>query len=449
MSKITILFLFISTLCLGAVNTNINNKISLNKKILTSKKYQQQTTNIKIKTLAKQIQKQELDYSKIEKKLTNLNTTIFLNRVKLNRVKSQIVTLESQSIDIQKKSLRTQNDMIDEITNRYSASIGVSLAKKPTIKEILDKEIYTLLLEESSDNVLKLNLEYLKSTISTQKNKERTVKLTKYISAQEEEKIKYNKLKIKKKDVLTKLAKQHKSYQNELKTIIKKQQNLQDLLGKLNILQTKEINKEKLKQKELKAKRIKEAKKVAKKKRSKLRKLRKIKTSSPKVTKNKRTEKIKYVKRQLDEEIDMEVRNIGSSTRGVKITKYKGHKTIAPLKSYTVVKNFGKYYDPVYKIELFNEALSMKPKKKNAKVYNVLSGKIVYAKKNSGTLENVVIVQHKGGLHTIYSHLDQIAPTLKIGKWIKKGFVVGRVNGTLMFQATKNSKYINPKDLFK
>jgi murein DD-endopeptidase MepM/ murein hydrolase activator NlpD len=114
-----------------------------------------------------------------------------------------------------------------------------------------------------------------------------------------------------------------------------------------------------------------------------------------------------------------------------------------------VVKNFGKYYDPVYKIELFNEALSMKPKQQNSKVYNIFKGKIVYAKKNSGSLENVVIVQHKNGLHTIYSHLDKIAPTLKTGKWIKKGFVVGRVSDTLMFQSTKNSKYINPLRLIK
>ena len=90
----------------------------------------------------------------------------------------------------------------------------------------------------------------------------------------------------------------------------------------------------------------------------------------------------------------------------------------------------------------------MKPNKANSKVYNVLNGKIVYAKKNAGTLENVVIIQHQNRLHTIYSHLDKIAPTLKVGKWIKKGFVVGRVSDTLMFQVTKNSKYINPRDLF-
>ena len=64
-------------------------------------------------------------------------------------------------------------------------------------------------------------------------------------------------------------------------------------------------------------------------------------------------------------------------------------------------------------------------------------------------LENVVIVQHQNGLHTIYSHLDEIAPTLKVGKWIKKGYVIGRVNNNLTFQATKNSSHINPKDLFR
>ena len=64
-------------------------------------------------------------------------------------------------------------------------------------------------------------------------------------------------------------------------------------------------------------------------------------------------------------------------------------------------------------------------------------------------LANVVIIQHEDGLHTIYSHLDEISPTLVVGKWIKQGYVVGRVNDTLMFQATKDSAHIDPRDLFK
>ncbi len=34
--------------------------------------------------------------------------------------------------------------------------------------------------------------------------------------------------------------------------------------------------------------------------------------------------------------------------------------------------------------------------------------------------ENVVIIQHEGGIHTVYSHLDDIAPTLVVGKWVQK-----------------------------
>lgn len=64
-------------------------------------------------------------------------------------------------------------------------------------------------------------------------------------------------------------------------------------------------------------------------------------------------------------------------------------------------------------------------------------------------LDNVVIVQHSNGLHTVYSHLDDIAPNIVVGKWIQKGSVVGRVSSNLTFQVTKDSAYIDPKELFK
>ena len=147
--------------------------------------------------------------------------------------------------------------------------------------------------------------------------------------------------------------------------------------------------------------------------------------------------------------LNLDVKKIGSSTDGVTITKYKGEKTIAPLKSFKIAKNFGTYYDPIYKIKLFNESIVLRSTEPQAKVVSVLSGKVVYAKKNAGMLDNVVIIQHEGGIHTIYSHLDDIAPTLVVGKWVQKGSVVGRVNENLSFQVTKDSAHIDPKDLFK
>ena len=32
-------------------------------------------------------------------------------------------------------------------------------------------------------------------------------------------------------------------------------------------------------------------------------------------------------------------------------------KLLQPLKSFKVIKNFGTYYDPIYKIKLFNESI--------------------------------------------------------------------------------------------
>jgi murein DD-endopeptidase MepM/ murein hydrolase activator NlpD len=147
-------------------------------------------------------------------------------------------------------------------------------------------------------------------------------------------------------------------------------------------------------------------------------------------------------------DLDLDVKKVGSSTDGVQIVKYKGAKTIAPLKSFKIVKNFGTYYDPVYKIKLFNESVVLQSNEKGSKVVAVLNGKVVYAKKNAGMLENVVIIQHEGGIHTVYSHLDDIAPTLVVGKWVQKGSVVGRVDENLTFQVTKDSSHIDPKDLF-
>jgi murein DD-endopeptidase MepM/ murein hydrolase activator NlpD len=419
---LTITYITISLLSSTKI---IDTKIKLNNKILKDKVKEKSFTATKIKQLAILITKKENEYKKINTILDNLDNTIFLNKVKLSNVKKTLKNLNFKTI---KNKKDTEAKIIEEITNKYSSSIGISLAKKQTIQELIDKEIYSLLLDESSQNIISLNIKYLKLSNDARKNKEKSLKLIRYIKQQEKQKVKYKKLKLKKQYILEELSKQHQDYQNQLKNILKKQDKLEDLLGSLNILKIKKIKNERLKQKRLKAQELRKKERIQKIKNKEIR----IKP-----------------KRKLRDEININIRNLGSSTKGVQISTYRGIKTIAPLRSYTIVKKFGKYYDPVYKLELFNEAITMKPNKLNSKVYNVLSGKIVYAKKNSGTLENIVIVQHKSGLHTVYSHLDKIAPTLKINKWIKKGFVVGRVSNILIFQATKNSKFINPEYLFK
>ncbi|ARJ56972.1 murein hydrolase activator EnvC family protein [Campylobacter cuniculorum] len=140
------------------------------------------------------------------------------------------------------------------------------------------------------------------------------------------------------------------------------------------------------------------------------------------------------------------IRQIGSSYQGTNIKKYTGKKTIAPLDSFVVKQKFGNYVDPIYNIKIFNENVVLRSKKSDATVKSVLDGKVVFAKDTS-MLQRVVIVEHSDGVHTIYAHLDKIAPTIKAGKNIKKGAVLGRIKNDLTFEVTQKNFHINPLEL--
>jgi len=142
------------------------------------------------------------------------------------------------------------------------------------------------------------------------------------------------------------------------------------------------------------------------------------------------------------------VRQIGSSYQDSKVQKYRGRKTIAPLDNFSVKRSFGDYIDPVYKIKIFNESVILSANEENAKVKNVLDGKIIYAK-DTAMLDKVVIVENSYGIHTIYAHLSKIAPTISVGKKIKKGYILGRVDRDLTFEVTQKSYHIDPLELIE
>ncbi len=142
------------------------------------------------------------------------------------------------------------------------------------------------------------------------------------------------------------------------------------------------------------------------------------------------------------------VRQIGSSYQQTKVVPYHGPKTIAPLSSYTVAQRFGNYTDPLYHIKIFNESVVLRSTSSDAKVRSVMDGKVIYASKTP-MLDNVVIIKHGNDLHTIYAHLARIAPTVKVGRHIKRGYVIGRVDRELTFEVTKNEAHIDPLQLIR
>ena len=431
MNKILALLLTLLVTSSFASTQKIEKKISNNKKVLTKSHSKKKETQVKIKTLANKIKSKNKNIIELEKNIQKINKDIEKHKTLLRKSKNTINILNKKSITLIKEKKNKEEQIVNTIIDDFSISLALKLASKNTQQELIDREVYTILAKDSKSNLKELDINYDLVTNNTKKNQENIKKLSKYIKEREETKKVFNKLKKRHSKSLLSLDNEHKAYQKELKKVIREQQSLKELLAKLNILKAKEIKKDKIKRDKLK-------KLLAAKKKKKTKSQKKNVIETAEIRNQRYAQKL-----------DLDVRKIGSSTSGIKITRYRGAKTIAPLKSFRVIKRFGKYYDPVYKIRLFNESIVLQTKKPKSKVYSVLNGKVVYAKKNAGMLENVVIVQHKGGLHTIYSHLDEIAPTLRVGKWIKKGYVVGRVNSNLTFQATKGSYHINPKDLFK
>jgi len=398
------IFIFAST---------IDTKIAQNQKILDSSKKNKDNTTVKIKEIADKIEASNTNLSKLEEDIIKINEDIEQHQKLLESSQSKLNDLQAKSSDLIKEKNSSEEEIINTIVEQFSTSLALQLASKESLQELIDNEMFNLLSTNAKQKVLKLNENYNRLTENTKANQQEINKLNNYIKDRLKTKENYKALQIKHTKSLENLEKEHKLYQAELKKVIEQQESLSKILSDLKIVKQQE-----------------------------LKKAQEEKEDNQQVqTTNVRNQK--YAK-----DLDLDVKKIGSSTDGVQIVKYKGAKTIAPLKSFKIVKNFGTYYDPVYKIKLFNESVVLQSNEKGSKVVVVLNGKVVYAKKNAGMLENVVIIQHEGGIHTVYSHLDDIAPTLVVGKWVQKGSVVGRVDENLTFQVTKDSSHIDPKDHF-
>lgn len=454
MFKLLLSFILLFSFIEASVK-DIERKINSNKREFKDIASEKKDINSNIESLAKRINAEEEAYKKVVSVLDSTNTQLVLNKMKLSSAKSKVDKLKIESDKLIKIREKIEKDVVDFVIERYAMSMGIEQANKESLKDVIGKEVYTLVFDNNKQEMLDININYLKINNQIRDNERKIDELNKYLEEQKSVKERYKDLEATYEKKLESLKKQHSIYQQNLRKVIEKQNKVTDLLGSLNILKKEEIKKEE--------ERIRKAKALAKRKEAARQKAEEAKRKAEaarlaKLKKNKKdevipedqTKQMKFEKKkELDKDIDVEVRKIGSSAKGIKISKYNGRKTMAPLKSYDVVKKFGKYYDDVYKMELFNESVSLKTKIPNGKVFSVFKGQIVYAKENSGLLAKVVIVKHSNGLHTIYSHLDKISPTLKVGKWIPKGYVVGRVSDTLEFQATKDSKYIDPMRLIK
>jgi len=347
--------------------------------------------------------KQELintkkNISLLNEKLKSLAKKIKTQEKYLNALNRQINILNTQITSLKKQlknSQKTLSNLVDlkkgyeeklsitqkKITQFLSENYFNNILKPQNVNDLINKEITKKILKKYSQkiaNILNTNRNI------QQKINQIDLKIKKILNLQKEfleKKRKLKKLISLQKQQLTKLKSQKQEYKQKLNTLLTKQKNLQNKLKELKVIS-------------------------------------KTKFSTYKVKK------------------------YGSIYIKPRVSRYKGKKTIPPIKG-KIVKKFGEYIDPIYNIKIFNPSITIKPYKPNAKVRAILSGKVIYIGKTSFN-KNIIVIKHKNHLFSIYANLDKVSPLLKKGYYVKKGQIIARVNKALDFEITYKEKPINP-----
>lgn len=407
MSRILLSFLLSLTLLSAA--TSIDKKISKTSSQLSSYSKNYSRLNKKMSQTAEAILRQKRELQKQDAYLVDLQKELSIKESSYKENSSQLQLLQKSQSKLKEGQEEIEQKLIFEIAQSVSLSVVLNEDYSTSEEALIEFEVLKAMLHSSKNAAEELSSVFLKNAKDIEYLNKQVSSLELAISSIDEKRKKLLQTQKKNKKALKKLQKAKSSYRGEMKVLIAKQDALKQTLERLNLVKIDTIRK---------AKEAKEREKAFKKKSIDL------------------NENLPKVKRK------------GSSYQAVKTLRYRGVKTIAPIDEYTITKGYGTYTDPIYGIKIFNESISLKPKERNAKVKTVFNGKVIYADKTA-VLNNIVIVEHANGLHTIYANLSQIVSNIKKGKKIKKGYTIGRVEDELIFEVTQKSYHINPIRLFK
>ena len=405
--RLVLLLVLSLTLVLGASTTDKKISKTSSKISKYSKNYSK--LNKKMSLTAKAILREKRSLIKQEKFLKELKKELALKELSYRNNTSQLKLMKKSQKKLQKRQAEIEDKLSFVIAKSVSLMLVLDESSSQSVNSLMESEVLKSMLKKEKTKATVLSNTFIANAKDIDFLNQHASILEVAIANIDSKRKKLIKTKTANKVALKKLTRSKVSYKKELKALLSRQNALKDTLAKLNIVKVDEIKK------------------------AKLAKERKAAFDKQKIVLDKNPVKVK---------------KHGSSYQTVKTKKYRGSKTRAPLDSYTITKKYGTYTDPIYGIKIFNESISLKPNKINAKVKTVFNGKVIYADKTA-VLNNIVIVEHKNGLHTIYANLSQISPNIKKGIKIKRGYMIGRVKDELVFEVTQKSYHINPIRLFK
>ncbi|MEA3372503.1 MAG: peptidoglycan DD-metalloendopeptidase family protein [Campylobacterota bacterium] len=404
--------------------TDIDQQITTTSKKINTFDKEHSTLHKKMAKNAKAILKEKNAILKQQKFLQELMQELSIKEEDYKQNKEELVQLKSSQKTLDEEQKKIEQELVFALARNVSLSMLLDDERVINADAMITEEVLKKLTEASKKEISSLNSQFSDNSDRIGKLQERTAMLKNAITEMESKQKELLTTQDANKKALKKLKKNKKSYKHSVDTLLSQQGALQKTLSQLNIIKKDRIQKEK--------ERIARQKAEAK----------------AKAEARKRAEAAKKGRTVVASKNLPKVKKVGSSYANTKTKKYRGRKTIAPLDGYKLVKKFGPYTDPIYNLKIFNESVSLKPTTNNAKVKNVLNGKVILAQ-NTALLENVVIIEHSNGIHTIYAHMDKIAPTIKKGKKLKKGSVIGRVSNELMFEVTQKNYHINPMQLIR
>jgi len=383
--------------------TSVDKKIKEKQKELSAKKVQYKKMDKRLSIIAKKILAAKANQSQLSKKLAALEKDIKNNEMSYNKLKKEnndlANSLNSVTASIDAKQLK----FVELISKKFSMALALEEFDTPTSESVMTKEVYKVYAQKNKEDINVLKKEIIFLEHKKEKLAQQQTNISKAISKYIEERQEYKNKKIEQDKLVKELARDKAIYKKRFNNIKASRLKLANKLASLKIIKSDER---------------KAAKKAA-------------------IAKANRAKEIKALK------------SVKSVKNQVRVETYNIEKTISPIKGARLIKKFGTYIDPIYKFKIFNKSVTLKAPYSGSKVKSVLDGKIVFAENSGGMLGQVVIVEHANSLHTIYAKLSRLAPGTKVGKYLSKGSVIGKVDKSLMFEVTKNNKHINPMNLIR
>ena len=398
-SKVFFLLLLFSIFC----NSNsIDKRISDSKQKIEQSKKEESAINSKLSELGKDINKKNSEIKEMDSTISLLQKSIEQNENMNRQYSSTLKELKESVEELEKERARIQQEIVDVVTSDVVFNMIIADESPNSPRDVIIREAFRELNQEAKNRILKLTSQHANINSNMGAISKELKNIEKVLESEKDKKETLEKVKNDKVALVKKNESAMKDYNKKLKDIENERNSLNNILKDLNILKGQEAV-------------------VVQKPES-------VQQASGGVI------------------APLEVKQIASSYRDVKTAKYSGSKTISPLEDFVVEQRYGPYFDPVYKLRVFNEAVVFGVKKRDSNVFGVLDGKVVFAN-DTPVLKKVVVVEHSNNLHTIYAQMDSISQGLKRGSIIKKGQVLGKVNEKLSFEVTQKDGHIDPMEL--